>query len=478
MVASAIPTWTAPAPLCQSATPINLNTLLGGSSTSGGTWTGTGVSGTTFSPAGLNGNITVTYSVGTSPCNATESHTIQVITTAIPTWTAPAPLCQSATPIDLNTLLGGLSTSGGTWTGTGVSGTIFSPAGLNGNINVTYSVGTSPCNATESHTIQILPDMNAAWTAPANSMCNDAAAINLSSLVTGNAGGTWSGQGVSGTQFNPTGLSGAIAVTYSVSGANACPDTVTHIITVIPKPNASWTIPPMICTNQSTFDLNTVVTGSIGGTWSGVGVNSNILDLSSVGASLMVTYTVNNGGCSDSQSGLLHFSVFTADFSLNTYSGIAPLNVYTTNLCQNATSYNWNFGNGETSTAIEPSTTYLYGGTYNVWLVATSAQGCVDSVHKVVVIEESGDFIPNVFTPNGDGLNETFYPVISKVVDSFNMIVYNRWGNKLYDSDSQLDKWDGTYQGKFVPTGVYFYVIAYKFNHKAIRHNGTITVIY
>jgi gliding motility-associated-like protein len=476
VVTTATATWTAPAALCQTSALVNLNTLLAGTATTGGTWSGTGVIGNTFSPTGLNGNYNITYTVGTAPCVATETHPIQVIINANASWVAPVPLCQSSSSINLNSLLAATTTTGGVWSGVGVTGNSFNPAGQSGNINVTYTVGTAPCSATESHTILVLPNYDASWNAPA-SICADAAPLDLAQFITGDIGGTWVGQGVVHSQFNPAGLTGSIPISYIVSGAAGCPDTVTHSIIVTPIPSATWSAPVVICKNLNTFDLNNLITGDQGGLWSGVGVSSNLLNLASVGDSLEVTYTINSSGCISTVTGMLYFSYVNADFSIAPTSGTAPLNTTTLNLSQNAVSYDWDFGNGFTSTETNPSSIYTIEGTYYVWLVATSALGCQDSTFKVVNVDESADFIPNAVTPNGDGLNDQFYPIISKIVDNYQMMIFNRWGELIFETTHQSDKWDGDYQGKNVAMGVYFYVIKYTSRSIDYYYNGTVSVI-
>ena len=476
VVPSANASWTSPGSICQSAGILNLNTLLSATSTAGGTWSGTGVTGTTFNPSGLNGNISIKYLVGTTPCLDSATHSITVISSANASWTSPGSICQSDATLNLATLLDATATLGGIWSGSGVTGTSFSPAGLSGNITLTYTVGTAPCSAFEDHIIQVLASSNAAWTAP-SSICADATPIDLSLLVTGDNGGTWSGNGVSGSIFNPAGLSGDVAISYFVNPTHGCPETVTHTINVTPAPVASWNAPAVICKTQSTFDLNTLITGTQGGTWSGNGVTSNLLDLTTVGSNLEVTYTITNNGCVSSSTAMLHFSSVDANFTISPASGVAPLNASTTNLSQNAISYFWNFGNGVTSTEETPSTQFLYEGTFYVWLTATSALGCKDSTYQIVTVDESPDFIPNVFTPNEDMVNDEFYPIISKITENYQMMIFNRWGELIFETTRQKDRWDGTYHNAEVPVGVYFYTIMYSYHSKLFKYNGSITLL-
>ena len=89
-------------------------------------------------------------------------------------------------------------------------------------------------------------------------------------------------------------------------------------------------------------------------------------------------------------------------------------------------------------------------------------------------------FVPNVFTPNGDGLNENFFPVISCDLDGYHLYIFNRWGNLLFETEDQYAVWDGQYKGKPVPDGVYFYLIEYvhlRTSPKKKEKRGSVTVL-
>jgi gliding motility-associated-like protein len=70
-----------------------------------------------------------------------------------------------------------------------------------------------------------------------------------------------------------------------------------------------------------------------------------------------------------------------------------------------------------------------------------------------------GLYIPNTFTPNGDGRNETFM-LYSNVLKSVHWMVFGQWGEKLFESNDVKGYWDGTYKGKPMPIGVYVYVVS------------------
>lgn len=86
-------------------------------------------------------------------------------------------------------------------------------------------------------------------------------------------------------------------------------------------------------------------------------------------------------------------------------------------------------------------------GTYKVLLTATGNNGCQDTIaQKVVVLPDFAFYIPNAFTPNGDKVNDTFigYGV---GVSKFTMYIFDRWGNKIYETNSLKEPWDGKVSG-------------------------------
>lgn len=70
-------------------------------------------------------------------------------------------------------------------------------------------------------------------------------------------------------------------------------------------------------------------------------------------------------------------------------------------------------------------------------------------------------WFPNVFTPNNDGLNERFRPVSQGKVLSYQITIFNRWGQQIYESNDAIGGWDGTYNEKQCPTGTYFFIAEY-----------------
>ena len=105
------------------------------------------------------------------------------------------------------------------------------------------------------------------------------------------------------------------------------------------------------------------------------------------------------------------------------------------------------------------------GGTYTVQLVALSPLGCVDTAYADITVTEEVIFnVPNSFTPDNDNYNEYFLPVFNSGYDpyDFNLFIFNRWGEVIWESHDASVGWDGTYGGVTVPDGTYSWKIEFK----------------
>lgn len=136
-----------------------------------------------------------------------------------------------------------------------------------------------------------------------------------------------------------------------------------------------------------------------------------------------------------------------------------PLSIDVTNFSQNATDFQWEFGDGNTSNVLHPQHTYSRPGIYNIQLLALDQYGCSDSAWREVDIKQDFDiFIPTAFTPNGDGINDHFV-IHGGGISTFHISIFSRWGELVYSSDNITEYWDGTFKGQPVPDGVFYYVI-------------------
>lgn len=153
----------------------------------------------------------------------------------------------------------------------------------------------------------------------------------------------------------------------------------------------------------------------------------------------------------------------TADFDANPTNGNAPLDVTFINNSDPADTYEWDFGNGEGVTVTDLSnqnTTYTEEGVFTVTLTVTDG-ACSDvateNIDVILLLPLEYD-MPNVFTPNGDGSNDVF--TINPVnAVSLEMVIFNRWGNVVYESNDVEGTWNGrnNNNGAEVTEGTYFY---------------------
>ena len=182
---------------------------------------------------------------------------------------------------------------------------------------------------------------------------------------------------------------------------------------------------------------------------------------------VVLTNTLN--GCATGVDMKVGIGTLTANFVADVTSGYAPLTVTFSNTSASAQGTGsvtslWNFSNG-TSTLIAGnapvSTVYKEPGTYTVVLYSRKGS-CLDSAMKIITIEiPSSLTVPNVFTPNNDGVNDLFFLKTTNITE-VSMQIYDRWGHKVYDLTSSTGNvaWDGNNQaGQAVSEGTYFYIL-------------------
>jgi len=138
---------------------------------------------------------------------------------------------------------------------------------------------------------------------------------------------------------------------------------------------------------------------------------------------------------------------------------------------QPITAYDWNFGDpntgsGNVSTAPSPTHNFSAAGTFDIRCIATFACGTDTSTLRLTIDDCDENpctpTIPNVFTPNSDGINELFRPTALCTWPVYELEIYNRWGQKVFATTSQSEGWDGTVKGNESPDGTYIYRLTYK----------------
>ena len=193
-------------------------------------------------------------------------------------------------------------------------------------------------------------------------------------------------------------------------------------------------------------------------------------------------YTVsgtNQNGCINQSIVLVSVSSVTSSISANVTGGNAPLSVSFFGI-SNGVNNNWNFGNGSSLNTTNNSTNTIFQnpGTYTVTMISNNTFGCTNTVSLIITVDENELInIPNVFTPNGDGNND-FYNVKNIGYKNIDIVIYDRWGIQMWQSNSITDSWDGKHNGKDVPDATYFYIIKTTSTNSTLKnYKGPILLI-
>jgi len=148
-----------------------------------------------------------------------------------------------------------------------------------------------------------------------------------------------------------------------------------------------------------------------------------------------------------------------------------PTDLYNTeitflNLSSNALNYTWDFAGLGMSNSTNPVFTFpdTVAGQYTVCLFASDMNGCLDSTCSIVVIDDILlVYVPNAFTPDGDGINDLFIPVVNALdPEKYELFVFNRWGEIIFNTESITTGWDGSHKGIKSKQDVYVWKIVAK----------------
>jgi len=149
---------------------------------------------------------------------------------------------------------------------------------------------------------------------------------------------------------------------------------------------------------------------------------------------------------------------------------------------QSTTTYacEWSFGDGYFSNLINPYHNYTDTGYFHIILIVETEHGCKDTADAFVRVKDIYTiYIPNAFTPDGDGLNEVFLPLTQNLdPNQYMMRIFDRWGQMLFETTDINRGWDGTYNGNPCWTGTYVYDISYVDIDGILRkETGTVNLI-
>ncbi|MEO5642076.1 MAG: PKD domain-containing protein [Bacteroidia bacterium] len=196
-------------------------------------------------------------------------------------------------------------------------------------------------------------------------------------------------------------------------------------------------------------------------------------------------YVVDVNGCKDSITASNYITVYPNpvagfDFISANPSTVLESNILIDDLSTGGDTCYWDFGDGNFLTVVgcgDVSNNYADTGMYHVQQIVVNNGGCKDTIeYDVYIAPYTTLYIPNAFTPNGNGSNDIFF-IYGEFVDQYHLMVFDRWGNLIYESYDQQKGWDGKANGgKYVAqTDTYVYVLTYsehsnKRLHKIIGH--------
>ena len=286
----------------------------------------------------------------------------------------------------------------------------------------------------------------------------------------------WDNGTTNGGTITPT-----VTATYVVTGtdANGCVNTDDVAVTVEPIPQPSFVAdtlsicaPGTVVFNNTTIGSFTDCSWDFGNGNTGTGC-SDVPNYYEYGGTYDVTLTVTSvNGCSNSvtyDDYIYVESVPNPSFIPSLYTVISlDTEVSFENTSSGATSYLWDFGDGsEQVSIVNPTHEFPDDATsgYLVTLYGISPIGCIDSFATVIQVnEEVIYYIPNTFTPDGDEFNQTFQPIFTAGIDPYDwhMLIYNRYGQVIWESSDPEEGWDGTFNGRLVQDGTYVWTVEFK----------------
>ena len=371
----------------------------------------------------------------------------------------------------------------------------------NPTVPTTYylNVSSGSCQQNDSVFVFARPVPSSNFTlAPSNLCPLQTTIVNYPGTTTGLLN-NWSfgnANVISGSGWGPYNLSwnnaGVKPVYLQVTDLTGCTSKDTLYANVHPNPTANFTgAPTEGCNPLEVFFTNQSSGGDSTYTWvfgnGGSSSDENPSNVYSNSGDFDVTLIATTyWGCKDTitKSDFVHvIDHVTASFTTTAISGqeydISQANFNFTNTSQFADNYLWLFGDGGTSTEIDPIHSYTNVGTYTVTLVASN-EYCTDTFtfSTIVVVSWNDIVFPTGFSPNEDGKNDFFKELFNKGVVTLNYKIYNRWGGLVFETSDPKGVWNGKLNGEDCEVGVYIWEAnATMLNGNNLFKKGNVTLL-
>jgi len=207
---------------------------------------------------------------------------------------------------------------------------------------------------------------------------------------------------------------------------------------------------------------------------------------SGLGNYLVILIAESSDHCLDTfQLSASPFAIPIAQFTmnktfLNEYDNEVQFTDVTTD---NIVSWNWNLGDGNTATSSIVNHLYSDIANYSIIMEVTNAFGCSDTTIQNLQLQESiFVYVPNTFTPNGDEFNNHFKPILTGAgidYSTYQIQLFNRWGQLIWESQNINDYWDGTLDGNSCQIGTYSWEISFfnSINEKTEFYRGHVNLV-
>jgi gliding motility-associated-like protein len=368
------------------------------------------------------------------------------------------------------------SPAGGTFIGNGLSGNVFNPrrAG-SGQHLLQYRVQQGACLATLPLDIEVLDTLKAGIQTDRDSLCPDETAL-LTALASGgdrfSYRYSWNGQAPGTAVQSYQSPTASTLVRLTVSDGCSDPDSILLPLHVFPRYYFTALLSRDTCYGQPGFaELGITESDPFRVTWHTVPPFSGARLKAPAGIRYRATVRNLSTGCMrDTALTIPAYRNLRAAFSVFPQSPECLSNIQPTarfsDMSFGGTTGIWHFGDGQTQLyvpGINPAHTYSSDySAYRIRLILQNEGGCTDSAALDICMRDTVlVYIPNAFSPNGNNKNEVFLPVLNGARE-YRLRIYNLWGEKLFETSDPRLGWDGTFNGKPCPGGVYVYVLEFK----------------